>query len=113
MGAEKLWKKPDGESAVNFIRPSKLHEEGVTGVVVEGTFIEAIQNHFEPNKLDYKFEKEDGTTVILNGAGNLTYRMSKVMVGDYVQISYDGMQEIKNGKMKGRKSHNFSLLIAE
>ncbi len=113
MSAEKLWKKPEGDTTVTFIRPSELQKNGTTGVIVEGVFIEAIKNHYNEDKNDYKFEKEDGSIVIVNAGGNLGFKMSKVTVGDYVQLSYEGMKEIKNGKMKGKKSHTFSLLIAE
>ncbi len=113
MSAEKLWKKPEGDSTVTFIRPSKLQADGITGVIVEGTYVESIPNQYDEGKLDYKFEKEDGSIVIVNGGGNLGFKMSKIMIGDYVQLSYEGMKEIKNGKMKGRKSHTFSILVAD
>lgn len=115
MSAERVWKKPGSESGSNleFIRPSKLTDEDVNKVLVEGLFIESLPNHFDNSKLDFKFEKEDGSAVILNGAGNLGYRMKSVSPGQLVQITYQGKQEIQNGKMKGRKAHNFDVLIGE
>ena len=113
MSAERNWKKPVSEGEVSFIRPSKLTDDDANSVLLEGIFVESFPNHYDETKLDYKFEKEDGSVAILNGAGNLGYRMKAVNVGDYVQITYFGKQEITKGKMKGRLSHNFEVLVAE
>ena len=112
MSAEKQWKKPGNEKSIEFVRPSKLAAEEFTGVVLEGTFIESLPNHYDETKLDFKFEKEHGTIIVVNGAGNLGYRMKSVSPGDYCQISYNGKQEITSGKMKGKAAHNFEVLIA-
>ena len=103
--------KPEGE--IRFIRASKLKEDGVKGEILQGTFIEAIPNSIDDKKLDYKFETEDGDLVVINGAGNLGFSMKFVDVGEYVQVCYNGMQEITKGPQKGRQSHNFSVLREE
>lgn len=115
MSTERVWKKPEEDvvGELEFIRPSKLGDEHVDKVLLEGTFIESIPNHFDNTKNDFKFEKLDGGTVILNGAGNLGYRMRSIDPGQIVQITYRGMQEIQNGKMKGRLAHNFDVLVGD
>ena len=109
--------KPVDEGAslgsITFIRPSRLAEEGKTGVILEGTFVESIPNQFDNEKLDYKFTDEKGGMIVINGAGNLGFKMKNVNAGDYVQISYNGKKEISKGKMKGIKAHNFEVLRDE
>jgi hypothetical protein len=114
MSAEKTWKKPEGAgSSIEFIRPSQLTEEDNGRVVLEGVFIETLPNHYDDTKVDYKVEKEDGSMAVINGAGNLGYRMKSISPGDLVQITYEGKQEITNGKFKGRAAHSFDVLIGE
>lgn len=112
MSAEKEWKKPNSEKSIEFVRPSQLAKDEFEGVILEGTFVESLPNHFDETKSDFKFEKEDGSVVVINGAGNLGYRMKAVSPGDYCQISYEGKKEIASGKMKGKSAHCFDVLIA-
>jgi hypothetical protein len=107
------WRRPgtESEAGIDFIRPSKLSDDDNGKVLVEGTFIESIPNHFDETKLDFKFEREDGNVIIINGAGNLGYRMKAVNSGDIVQVTYQGKQEIQNGKMRGKLAHNFDVLV--
>jgi hypothetical protein len=68
--------------SITFIRPSRLAEEKKTGVVLEGTFVESLPNQFDNNKLDYKFTDEKGGLIVLNGAGNLGFKMKNINAGD-------------------------------
>lgn len=95
---------------VEFIRASKLKEDGFTGLLLEGQYLENIPNQLNKDRLDYKFKKDDGSVVVINGAGNLGYKMEFVEVGDYVQIEYLGMKEIAGGSFKGKMSHDFEVL---
>lgn len=114
MSEEREWKKVGVESGnLTFIRPSKLTEEDVDSVLVEGTFIESMPNHYDNSRDDFKLEKEDGSAVVINGAGNLGYRMKLVSPGDYIQIIYRGKQEITSGKMKGREAHTFDIMKSD
>ena len=99
--------------SITFIRPSKLAEESRTGVILEGTFVESLPNQFDSNKLDYKFTDETGGLIVLNGAGNLGFKMKNVNAGDFVQISYNGKKEIAKVKMKVTMAHNFEVLRDE
>ena len=102
---------PEGreESSIEFIRASRLDE----GVVLEGTYLESIPNPLNNEKLDFKFETEDGSIKVVNGAGNLGYKMKYISAGDYVQVTYRGKQEITKGSFKGKEAHNFEVLTAE
>lgn len=119
--SERVFKKPEGATEfkeITFIRPAELREklekgEIEAGPIVEGTFLGSLENPHNENVTDYKFELENGSEVLINGAGNLKYKMSLVDVGDFIQVSYLGMQEIKKGKMAGKLSHNFEVLVAE
>jgi len=99
--------------SINFIRPAKLAEENKTGVILEGTFVESLPNQFNDQKSDYKFTDEKGGMTVLNGAGNLGFKMKNINAGDFVQISYNGKKEITKGKMKGVMAHNFEVLRDE
>ena len=99
--------------SITFIRPSKLAEENKTGIILEGTYVESIPNQFDDKKSDYKFTDEKGGMIVLNGAGNLGFKMKNVNAGDFVQISYNGKKEISKGKMKGVMAHNFEVLRDE
>ena len=117
---ERTFKKPEGASAdIEFIRASSLAYALEAGeiesgaAVVEGTLVGTLPNPMDSNKTDFRIEKEDGSVVILNGAGNLGYGMSLVNVGDYIQVRYNGKQEIAKGQHKGRLAHNFEVLTAE
>lgn len=105
--------KPVKTDSVEYIRASDLKKDGITGVIVEGTFLGTVPNNIDEKKDDFKIEKEDGTVVIVNGAGNLGFSMKAVDAGDFIQINYEGMQEIAKGPHKGRQSHNFTVLKAE
>lgn len=94
---------------ITFIRPSQLEEPGL---LVEGIYTGAIPNSFDDTKSDYKFETEDGRTVVINSAGQLAYQMKSVEVGTLVRVEYMGKQEMKKGKNKGKKAHSFEVLVA-
>jgi len=118
---DKTFRVPEGRDLgdINFIRAKHLaeqHEAGELsddGVIVEGIYEGSQQNQMNDQRLDYKFKLDDGREVVVNGAGNLGYKMKFVSPGDYVQIQYLGMQEITKGPQKGRKAHNFEVLTAE
>ena len=121
---ERVFKKPqdaqgDTVSSIEFLRASELFnqtEEGLRDIgapILEGTFVDSMPNKYNAQKLDFKFEKEDGTMIVLNGAGNLGHNMKLVNVGDYVQVIYNGKQEIKKGNYAGTLAHNFEVLTAE
>jgi hypothetical protein len=97
-------------AGITFIRPSKL--EGAQTLVTEGIYLGSTPNNFDEDKSDYKFQNLDETIAVINGAGNLGSQMSKVSVGSIVTVEYRGKQEIKKGKLKGKLSHNFNVLVA-
>ena len=111
MTEAREFKLPQGRetagSGIEFIRASKLEE----GVVLEGTYVESLPNPLNNDKLDFKFETEDGDVKIVNGAGNLAYKMKFINVGDYCQVVYNGKQDITKGTFKGKQAHNFEILI--
>lgn len=109
--SEKVFKPVNSTAGLEFIRPSELSKNGVTGEILEGVYKEALKNQIDDNKLDYKFETEDGRTVVLNGAGNLAYQMKDVKPGTLVRINYAGKQTIKTGPRQGKEAHNFLVLV--
>lgn len=120
---ERVFKKPEGSESlgtgIEFLRPKELDleiQEGIREVgaaILEGTFIDSMPNKFNPSKLDFKFETEEGKVIILNGAGNLGFKMQLVNIGDYVQVLYSGKQEATSGTYAGTPMHQFDVLTAE
>lgn len=98
----------DGENTVTFIRPSKLSQNGTTGIILEGTYLGSEENGLDEGKLDYAFETELGKTV-LNGCSSLARQMVKVAIGDLVQIEYLGKNPTKDGK---KSAHKFIVRTA-
>ena len=120
--SERVFKRPEGSEANNgieFLRPKELALEIDEGIreagapILEGTFVDSMPNKFNASKLDFKFETEDGRTIIVNGAGNLGYNMKLVNVGDYVQVLYHGKKEATSGTYAGTPMHQFEVLTAE
>jgi hypothetical protein len=101
----------NGGGTLEFIRPAQLAKDGVTGEILEGVYVESLPNQIDDEKLDYKFQTEDGRTIIVNGAGNLPYQMNKVMPGTLVRLNYGGKTVIQKGPRKGKKAHNFTVLV--
>lgn len=111
--SERIFKPLEGElPALSFIRAKKLADDGITGVVLEGEYLGEVPNKFDEEKNDFKFKKDDGSMVIVNSCGSINHQMAKVKVGEYVQISYLGQKTIKDGKLKGKKIHDFKILKA-
>jgi hypothetical protein len=118
---ERKWKVPAAraqamersENGITFLRPSKLAEEKVNGVIIEGRFLESMPNPFDNEKLDFKFVSSDNKTIILNGGGNLNYQMNGIEPGAMVQVSYNGKKPMNKGKFKGRDAHDFVVLEEE
>lgn len=98
-------------AGITFVRPSKL--EGAQTIITEALYLGSTPNQFDAAKSDYKFENEDGSLVVINGAGNLNYAMKKVSVNSIVTVEYLGKQTIKKGPLKGKESHNFNVLVAQ
>jgi hypothetical protein len=107
------WEKAVEGSQVSFINFAKLAEEGFTGPVAEGEFVEAIANKFNPEKNDYKILKDDGTHVIVNGCGSLAYQMAGVKPSDYIRIEYNGKSKMSKGKFAGKAVHNITVMVAK
>lgn len=97
------------EGALKFIRPAELASEKVKGVILTGTYVGAIPNFFDKNKSDFKFQLEDGSTVVINHTGSLAFKLKNIEPGAIVEISYAGKKEMKSGAMKGKLAHQFEV----
>lgn len=101
-----------GGGNITFIRPSKLTAADV-GTLAEGIYLGSVTNNYDDTKLDYKIEQADGSVRLINSAGNLTYQMNNIEVGQLIQVNYMGRQEIKKGPKKGKEAHTFEVLVAD
>lgn len=81
------------------------------GDSVAGVYTGSNIDSYEKNA--YSIKLADGKTQVVTGAGNLDRQMGNVAPGTYVEIKYNGKQEMTSGQWKGKQSHNFSVLKEE
>lgn len=100
------------QGAITVIRPSKLAEEGKTGVVAEGTFEGGKPNKFAPEKNDYFIRGADNTLYIINSTQSLAEQLGQPgLEGMKVKVVYNGK---KPSKKKGGKAwHDFEVFAAK
>jgi len=96
---------------IDYIRPSKLAEEGKTGVILEGEYLGTVLNPLS-KKNDFKFKTNDGISII-NNTGGLAVRMSQVNPGTLCQVVYNGKTKIESGDYKGKEAHQFNVLVED
>ena len=94
--------------SLSFIRPSKLTDADVGSTLVDGIFIGTVANEMT-KKNDFKFQLEDGSQVIINGSGNLGYKMKDIALNSVVVVRYAGKNKIAKGPMAGKMSHGFEV----
>lgn len=111
--SERNYKPVGGAGDATYIRPKSLAESNFSGVVLEGIYEGSIPNSFDNTKNDFKFTDLNGKTVIINGTGLLASKLSLVEEGSAVQIEYKGMNKITKGKMAGKSSHGWEVLVAD
>lgn len=106
------FKRPaaEGDANTSYVRLNTLKDGDVA---VEGIFLGSSANYTYPERLDFKFKKADGSTVVVNEGGNLKARMSKIEAGTLVIVLYKGMQKITKGIRAGKMAHNVDVLVAE
>jgi len=118
-------------TSVVFQSASAWNEKGLTGSMAMGIFKGSRPNQNFPEKLDYIFEMCEagqtvnksgeivdypaGSTVIINGSGNLALQLEDVSAseGDLVEIKYRGTRLIKKGRYKDKPSHQFEALVED
>lgn len=89
-----------------ILRPSKLAEEGRTGLIAAGIYMGGTPNKFKPENSDFRING-DTEDFILNSSTTLNSKLSEVDVGTYVEVTYTGMLKSK----KGKDYHNFEVLV--
>jgi hypothetical protein len=75
------------------------------GQTINGTYERAFKGG-KFNNTTYLI-RENGQLVGLPGAAGLSRAMDKLEIGSKVQITYNGMEEIKSGEWAGRDAHTF------
>jgi hypothetical protein len=108
----KTYKSTGGASEIKFIRPSALTNDNKGEILVEGIYVGSVKNEMS-GKDDQKFQLEDGSTAIINGAGNLGARLKDIPLNTAVLVRYGGRTKMKSGKFAGKEVHNFDVLVAE
>jgi hypothetical protein len=95
---------------IEVIRPSKLAEAGVKGLVAEGTLEKIEPNEFDAGKNDYFLRGSDNTLYIINETKSIKEQLSDPnLLGKRIQINYDGKLKTKNGK----GFHDFSCFLVK
>ena len=85
----------------------KYRECEVGDVLVKGEYCREIMGKFG---VQYEFLNEDGEIHVLNGSGQLKYKMDFIREGDKIQITYEGEVELTKGAMAGKSAHQFKIM---
>jgi hypothetical protein len=105
------FKKNESLGGLTFVSAGDLNPGDVAA---QGQF-DAIVANPKTKKNDYRILQMDdegnltGTTLIVNGAGNLAFRMKDIQLGEIIQIEYVGKSAMKSGPFKGTLAHNFEV----
>lgn len=100
--------------AVDFHTSEKFPDKENIVVQLHGAHVLPTKEKAEGEAEGKVIQKElkDGDLVILNGSGNLRYfRANKNPLGFLFQFRYNGMKTLTSGKMAGKQSHNWDILI--
>lgn len=73
--------------------------------------VEVVEAFFTDKKAQKKFK--EGVKMTLNCAGQLDKGMEQVEVGEMVQITYNGQQEMKGGAYAGEMAHLHEVVTVE
>jgi hypothetical protein len=76
-------------------------------LLVRGEYSREIMGKYG---VQYEFLNEDGEIHVLNGSGQLKYKMDFIREGDMVEITYEGEIELTKGAMAGKSAHQFKIL---
>ena len=85
----------------------KFKECEIGEVLVDGEYHREIMGKYG---IQYEFLNNDGEIHVLNGSGQLKYKMDFIREGDKVQITYEGEIELTKGAMAGKSAHQFKIL---
>jgi ATP-dependent exoDNAse (exonuclease V) alpha subunit len=109
----------EGQGELSFANAgalkARLAESGADSIIAAEGILESkktVETKFGP-KRQYAVRTEAGDLVLLDEAGNLKSQMEKVEDGQYVQITYTGMDTISAGKWKGQAAHKYIVGVAE
>lgn len=75
-------------------------------VLAEGTYLGVLTTDYGDS---FEMRNKDGSSTVLNGAGHLASLMKRVVIGDYLRVTYDGQAIIEKGSAKGKKAHRFKI----
>lgn len=75
--------------------------------LVNGKFLREITGKYGAQ---FEFEQEDGNIVVLNGSGQLKYKMDFIQPNDRVKVVYEGEVVLDSGMMKGKTAHQFTVM---
>ena len=72
--------------------------------------VEVVDAFFNDKKVQKKLI---GQTLTLNTAGQLDKGMEQIDIGDMVQITYNGSQEMKGGEYEGQMAHTMEVVMVD
>lgn len=111
----------EGNGLIKVLRSGKLItiENGSksesaleAGTTVTGTYAGSTPNKFDESRVDYNLRGEDGTLIILAQTASLANQLSKVSVGELVQITYNGKKNITRKNGAKAQMHDFVVARA-
>ena len=100
-----------GFREVGGVKSYVKYKECVKGdVLVEGKYIRSFQGKFG---IQHEFDDVNVGVKVLNSSGQLNYKMDFIRPNEVVKIVYEGMITLDKGAMKGKDSHQFTVLRDE
>jgi len=85
----------------------KFKEQEPGAVLVEGHFRREIEGKYGKQ---FEYEDKGGDIIVLNGSGQLKYKMGFVKADDKVKVIYEGEELLTSGAMSGKMAHQFTVL---
>lgn len=101
-----------GGKLITLENGAKSEAPLAAGTAVTGVFTGTTPNKFDEAKVDYNLRGDDGTLIILAQTATLKSQMSKVSVGELVQITYNGSREITRKNGAKAQMHDFAVARA-
>jgi hypothetical protein len=93
-----------GSGKFKFIK-YKDAEEGQ--ILAEGTYLGTRQGQYG---IQHQVKEDSGDITVLNSAGHLNFLLENhVSRGDYIQVTYAGVETLEKGKFKGKEVHKFEV----
>src|SRR6185436_18328781 len=93
-----------GNGKFKFLKYAECKEGEI---LAEGTYLGTRQGQYG---IQHQVRDEKGDITVLNSAGHLNHLLENhASNGDYIQVTYVGVETLEKGKYKGKEVHKFDV----